>query len=75
MVRDRWSATPDQTLGLGERPMWWEILIVFLILQVVLGILVGRYIKLGNPSAEQPTVWRKKARDRLGRLARFFTSS
>jgi hypothetical protein len=42
---------------------------------VVLGMLIGRYIKLGNPSAEQPTVWRKKARDRIGRLARFFTDS
>jgi len=55
--------------------MWWQVLIVFLLLQVVLGILVGRYIKLGNPSAERPTVWREKARERIGRLSRFFTGS
>jgi hypothetical protein len=53
--------------------MWWKILIVILLLQIPLGILVGRFIKLGNPSIEQQTIWTKKVRERIGRLARRFT--
>jgi hypothetical protein len=52
--------------------MWWTILIVVLLLQIPLGILVGRFIKLGNPSAEQQTIWGKKAREQIGRLTRRF---
>jgi hypothetical protein len=59
----------------GESPMWWKILIVVLLLQIPLGILVGRFIKLGNPSNERQTIWTKRARERIGRLTRRFTGS
>ena len=55
--------------------MWWKILIVVLLLQIPLGILVGRFIKLGNPSNERQTIWTKKAWERIGRLTRRFTGS
>jgi hypothetical protein len=69
------SYIPRRALGLGESPMWWKILIVVLLLQIPLGILVGRFIKLGNPSTELQTIWTKKAREQIGRLARRFTGS
>jgi hypothetical protein len=55
--------------------MWLKLLILFLLLQIPLGILVGRFIKLGNASAEEPISWRKKAYERIGRLARFVPRS
>jgi hypothetical protein len=55
--------------------MWWKILTVVLLLQVPLGILVARFIKVGNPSTERQTIWTKKAREQIGRLARRFTGS
>ena len=55
--------------------MGWKILILVLLLQIPLGILVGRVIKLGNPSNERQTIWTKKAREQIGRMARRFTGS
>jgi hypothetical protein len=40
-----------------------KILIVVLLLQLPLGIIVGRFIKLGNPPLSGRQIWRKKARD------------
>jgi hypothetical protein len=50
--------------------MWWKLVIAFLFLQIVLGVLVGRFIKLSNPTSEQQTVWKNRARAQIGRLAR-----
>ena len=45
--------------------MWWKILIVVFLLQIPLGVLVGRFIKLGNPITEQELGNPRKVRDRL----------
>jgi hypothetical protein len=50
--------------------MWWKLLIAFLFLQIALGVLVGRFIKLSNPTSEKQTVWKNRAREQIGRLAR-----
>jgi hypothetical protein len=35
--------------------MWWKIIIIVLLLQIPLGIFVGRFIKLDNPTEEEQT--------------------
>jgi len=55
--------------------MWWKVLIAILFLQIALGVIVGRFIKLSNPTREQQTVWKNRARERIGRLARRLTGS
>jgi hypothetical protein len=55
--------------------MWWKLLIAFLLLQVLVGIFIGRFIKFGNPTTEQQMVWGKMARERVRRLVRLFKPS